>query len=274
MVESMNPAVESGFLPQRVVSVAPSMTDSLLTLGLGRYLAGVTDLCLLPDSMADVTRVGRPECIRIADVLALHPDRLLAAGEVNSAAQVEEWRQSGLPLWISSPKTVRQAVEDLRDLVMMFPSEQALQSIVWLDRSVDWMTGSVPDQRVRVFCPRARQGPPDNPQSWEAVGGGSYAGDLLFLCGAEHVFEGADAGPYPRVTPDAVMAAAPEIILLPGDPFPFSEEDAAAIRTMMPEVPAVKTGRILPVDGRLLFWPGTQLGVALRYLPELIRFRG
>ncbi|MBN2084965.1 MAG: ABC transporter substrate-binding protein [Anaerolineales bacterium] len=265
----MNPAAEPGFPPQRVVSVAPSITDSLLALGLGRYLAGVTDLCLLPDGMEAVARLGRPENIRCADIMGLDPDLILAAGEENSPEQMEEWKRSGLPMWVSSPGTVRRAVADLRDLALMFPSESALQSVVWLDRSVDWLTGSLPEKRVRVFCPRTRRGSADDPQSWEAVGGGSYAGDLLFICGAETVFGSDDSRRYPVVTPGEVMAAAPEVILLAGEPFPFSEADAAAIRLKMPEVPAVKNGRILTVDGRLIFWPGAKMGEAIRMLPAL-----
>ncbi len=270
----MNRADDRGYPPQRIVSLAPSITDSLLALGLVRHLAGVTDLCVLPPGMEHIKRVGRPESIRAADLIGLHPDFILAAGEENSPGQIAEWRLSGLPLWVSSPSTVRQAVADLRDLVMMFPSEAALQSIVWLDRSVDWMTGSLPEKRLRVFCPRARRGTAEDTQSWEAAGKESYAGDLLFLCGAEALSGENPSGPYAAVTPEEVAAAAPEVILLAGDPFPFSEADAAAIRSRMPEIPAVKNNRIHTVDGKLLFWPGVKLGEALRLLPAILRIDG
>jgi iron complex transport system substrate-binding protein len=270
----MNDTGVPGYPPQRVVSVAPSITGSLLALGLGRYLAGVTDSCELPAGMENVKRTGRPESIRTEDVIALHPDRILAAGEENSAEQIVEWTQSGLPVWVSSPKTVRQAVADLRDLALMFPSEAALQSVVWLDRSVDWMSGSLPEKRLRVFCPRTRRGSVEDPQFWEAAGRGSYAGDLLLLCGAETVTGENDSGLYPAVTPDEVIAAAPDIILLAGRPFPFSDLDADAFRSGMPDVPAVKNNRILTVDGRLVFWPGVKLGEAIRVLPALFGIRG
>jgi iron complex transport system substrate-binding protein len=274
MVEGVNGAGDRVYPPQRIVSVAPSITGSLLALGLGGHLAGVTDLCELPAGMENVKRMGRPENIRTADVLSLHPDRVLAAGEENSADQIGEWTQFGMPLWVTSPKTVRQAMADLRDLALMFPSEAALQSVVWLDRSVDWLSGSLPENRLRVFCPRARLGSADDPQSWEAAGRGSYAGDLLLLCGAETIFGDHDSGLYPVVTPEDVIAAAPEIILLAGDPFPFSDRDAAAFRSKMPDVPAVKNNRILPVDGKLVFWPGVKLGEAIRVLPALFEMRG
>ncbi len=94
------------------------------------------------------------------------------------------------------------------------------------------------------------------------------------MCGAESVFGENASGMYPAVTPEDVITAAPEIILLAGDPFPFSDRDAAAFRSMMPDVPAVKNDRILVVDGKLIFWPGAKLGEAIRVLPALIGMCG
>jgi ABC-type Fe3+-hydroxamate transport system substrate-binding protein len=255
----------------RIVSVAPSITDSLLTLGLGRFLVGATDRCPIPDTMPEVKRIGPPEGVRRADLESLNPDRVLACGEENSPEQILEWRESGLPLRVSSPRTVREAVADLRDLVLMLPSESALQSIVWLDRAVDWASGSQSGNPIRVFCPRSRIGTVENPSAWEAVGCGSYAGDLLSLCGAGALVAGGTPADHPEVTPEEVIAAEPEVILLPGNPSPLSMEDALSIRRMMPDVPAVREERIYPVDGRMLFWPGTRLGEALRCLPDLLR---
>jgi ABC-type Fe3+-hydroxamate transport system substrate-binding protein len=254
----------------RIVSVAPWITDSLLTLGLGRFLVGATDRCPIPDSMPEVKRVGPPDGVRRADLERLRPDRILACGADNSPEQILEWMESGLPLRVSSPRTVREAVANLRDLVMMLPSETALQSIVWLDRAVDWASGSQSEKRVRVFCPRSRKGSLENPGAWEAVGCGTYAGDLLSLCGAGSLVAGDTPADFPEVTPEEVIAAAPEVILLPDFPFPLSLDDALSIRRMMPDVPAIREERIYPVDGRWLFWPGTRLGEALRCLPDLL----
>ncbi len=100
----MNDTGIRGYPPRRVVSVAPSITDSLIALGLGGHLAGATDLCVLPEGMENVKRVGRPESIRTAEVLSLHPDRILAAGEENSVDQIGEWTRSELPLWVYFPE--------------------------------------------------------------------------------------------------------------------------------------------------------------------------
>jgi ABC-type Fe3+-hydroxamate transport system substrate-binding protein len=271
MVENVNDVTHPGSSPQRVVSLAPSITDSMLALGLGRFLVGATDRCVLPDSLTGVVRVGTAESIRISEIIDLRPDLVIAGGGEKATHQVGELRQAGLALWVTDPRTVRQAVADLRDLAIVYASESALQSIVWLDRAVDWLAGSPPEKTVRVFLPTGRDGPEDVPASWKTFSAGTYAGDLLALCGAENIFEEkVDESPF-KVTPQEVMQAAPELILLPGDPFPFSDADAAVIRAALPDVPAVKSGRIFLVDGKLLFWPGARLGRALQVLPDLVR---
>jgi ABC-type Fe3+-hydroxamate transport system substrate-binding protein len=262
-----------GISPQRVVSLIPSMADSMLSLGLGRYLVGVPDSFPLPDGASGVSRVGEAEDLRVSAVIALRPELILAGSEENPRTQIEALAQAGLRVWETAPRTVRQALADLRDLVLMYASETMLQSVVWLDRAVDWLEGSRPEKNPRVFCPRSRDGPAENPAGWLTMTGDTYTGDLLGLCGAENVFAGKDARRYPRVTPEEVAAADPEIILLPGSPFSFTQDDAAAMRKIMPEIPAVRAERILLVDGRLLFWAGARAGEAIRLLPDLLRVR-
>jgi ABC-type Fe3+-hydroxamate transport system substrate-binding protein len=262
-----------GVTPQRVVSILPATTESMLSLGLGKYLAGVTDSFPLPDEASDVARVGEPDSPRVPDIIALQPDLILAGGEDHPWDRIDALSRAGLRVWETAPHTVRQAVEDLRDLIFMYASEPMLQSVVWLDRAVDWLEGSRPEKRPRVFCPRSREGPVENPDGWVTMNGDTYAGDLLGLCGAENVFAGNAARRYPLVTPGDVAAAEPDIILLPGSPFPFTREDASAIRKILPDVPAVRAERIQLVDGRLLFWAGTRTGEAVRSLPDLLRIR-
>jgi ABC-type Fe3+-hydroxamate transport system substrate-binding protein len=271
MVETMNGPCDPGSSPQRIVSLTPAATDSLLAFGLDRYLAGAADFGPLPETVGGIPRIGDPQNVRIGDIVGLHPDLVLANAEDNPPALIQAVKDSGLRIWIAAPRTVRQAVSDLRDLVLMYASESMLQSVVWLDRSVDWLEGSKPEKRVRVFCPRSREGPADDPCAWETFTGETYAGDLLSLCGAENVFNDRTDGRYPRVTPEEAAAADPEMILLPDVPFAFQEEDAEYFARKLPVLRAGQGRKIRSVDGRLVFWCGARLGESIRILPELFR---
>jgi iron complex transport system substrate-binding protein len=264
----MNRGVEPGLSPQRVVSLVPSITDSMVTLGLGSRLVGVTDYCRGLETLAGIRRVGGPKDARIDEIVDLHPDMVFANAEENPEPLIGAMEQSGLRVWVTYPKTVRQAVSDLRDLAMMYASENALQSVVWLDRAVDWLEGSKTQKTIRVFCPVWREGPVERPDRWTTLNGDTYASDLLLLCGAENVFTGRTDSRYPPVTPDEVAAADPEVILLPDEPFAFEEEDVSFFLRTMPSIRAVQQQRIRRLDGRLLFWHGTRLGESIRVLPE------
>ncbi len=264
----MNRGVEPGLSPQRVVSLVPSTTDSMFTLGLGGCIVGATDYCPLPENQTGIRRLGGPKDARAEEIISLHPDMVFANAEENPETLIAALEQAGLRVWVTFPKTVRQAVSDLRDLAMLYASETALQSIVWLDRAVDWLEGSRPQKTLRVFCPVWREGPAEKPERWMTMNGDTYASDLLSSCGAENVFAGRGESRYPPVTPEDVIAADPEIILLPDEPFAFGEDDAMSIRQTMPSIPAVRRQQIRRVDGRMLFWHGTRLGEAIRAVPQ------
>jgi ABC-type Fe3+-hydroxamate transport system substrate-binding protein len=264
----MNRGVEPGLSPQRVVSLVPSMTDSMFTLGLERFLIGVTDYCPLPENQTGFQRIGGPKDARVEEIIGLHPEMVFANAEENPESLIAALEQSGLRVWVVFPKNVREAVSDLRDLAMMYASETALQSVVWLDRAVDWLEGSRPQKTMRVFCPIWREGPAEKPDRWVTLNSDTYANDLLSLCGAENVFAGRTSSRYPPVTPEEVIAADPEIILLPDEPFAFAEEDVAFFLRYMLSIQAVQHQKIRRVDGRLLFWHGTRLGESIRVLPE------
>ena len=264
----MNRGVEPGLSPQRVVSLVPSTTDSMFTLGLERFLIGVTDYCPLPENQTGVHRIGGPKDARVEEIIGLHPEMVFANAEENPETLIAALEQSGVRVWVAFPKTLRQAVADLRDLAMMYASETALQSVVWLDRAVDWLEGSRTQKSIRIFCPVWREGPPDKPDRWVTLNGDTYASDLLTYCGAENVFADRTGSRYPPVTPDEVIAADPEIILLPDEPFAFGEEDASFFLRNMPSLRAVERQQIRRVDGRLLFWHGTRLGEAIQQVPQ------
>src|SRR3989304_2462763 len=82
--------------PRRVVSRVPSMTESLFDLGAGEALVGVTDYCRPPqEAETNLKRVGGTKSPRVADVLALKPDLVIANQEENSREGVEALEAGG-----------------------------------------------------------------------------------------------------------------------------------------------------------------------------------
>lgn len=281
--------------PHRVVSLVPSVTGSLFDLGLGPRVVGVTDYCVYPpQGVAALPKLGgtkNPDCDQ---VLALKPDLVIANWEENHRATVETLRAAGVPVWVTFPRTVRDALDLLWALIGVLEAPQAGRALDALEKSVEWATAAADSaEPVPVFCPVWREPAiAEGPAAWwMTANAATYLHDVLRLCGAANVFAGrsrryplaADLDPalpadppapdrdtrYPRVTSAEVAAHAPAVILLPSEPYPFADADLAAFGAW-PAIPAVQSGRIHLVDGSALTWPGTRLALALAELPALL----
>lgn len=102
-----------------------------------------------------------------------------------------------------------------------------------------------------------------------AVGGDTYASDLIETCGGANVFADRGDRRYPIVETADIVAAAPEVILLPDEPYAFGPRDVAELARLV--IPAARNHRIHPIDGTLVSWYGPRIARALRTVGELLR---
>ncbi len=276
--------------PKRVVSLVPSMTESLFDLGLGDSLVGITDYCVHPaQKVAGLPRVGGTKNPRLEEIRALDPDLVIANKEENTPETIRGLEAAGLTTWVTFPQTVRQALETLNTLIGFYGSQSAFMILKSLEQAVDWAEAAGGGARVRYFCPIWYAQTSAGQPWWMAFNRETYSHDLLALFGGENVFAarerrypleadigGAQPVPagerdtrYPRVPLEEVRAAAPELILLPTEPFEFTQQHADEIARLLPDCPAVRAGRVHLVDGSLITWHGTRIARALRRLPEL-----
>lgn len=287
--------------PQRIVSLVPSLSESLVALGLVGRLVGVTEYCVEPPgAFASLPRVGGTKDADVAAILALEPDLVIANREENTARVVRQLAEAGVDVWVTYPRTVREGAGLLRALAglgaeaevsarVVEPVFRAIERAEAM-RESDRKAGRAP---VRVFCPIWRD-------PWMAVGADTYAHDLIELCGGANVFAelhepdlgevgrgrgrsavagsarvgsgrvGRDPGRsnrrYPIVTLEEIERAQPEIVLLPSEPYAFSEADRAAFAGL--DCPAVRAARIDLIDGTLLTWYGPRIAEAIRGLGQ------
>ncbi len=275
--------------PTRIISLVPSMTESLFDLGFGQFVVGVTDYCVHPaGKVSALPKVGGTKNARVEDILALRPELVIASQEENTPAIVHALEAAAIPVWLTFPKTVEDTLADLRHLADLFQSGNAYLAVDMLEKSVEFARAvAVDGEHPRIFCPiwRAEQ---DGQPWYMTCNAETYLSDILKIFGGENVFanrprrypldadlknetgqapEGRDTR-YPRVSLAEIRAAQPELILLPDEPFAFGKNHLDEIKTLLAETPAVIDERIHLLDGSLLTWPGTRLGKALQQLPE------
>jgi hypothetical protein len=141
--------------PRRVVSLVPSMTESLFELGLGAALVGVTDYCRPPgDAGRRLPRVGGTRDPDIEAVGQLNPDLVLANQEENRREAVQALEALGLKVWVTFPRSVQQAMDVLWAVLRLFGVPGENPKIRTLEMTLEWtQRAAQARQGVRVFCP-------------------------------------------------------------------------------------------------------------------------
>lgn len=229
----------SGPPPRRVVSLVPSLTEAVAATDAG-LLVGATDWCTHPQGL-DVARVGGTKWPDVDRVRALAPDLVIANAEENRPEDVAALRDHGIPVWVTAPATVAQALTSLDRLcaVLDRPAPDWLRRVqsVWADvRRLPDVTAVVPIWR----------------RPWMVLGRDTFAGDVLRRLGVRNVFAH-HADRYPTLAKDAPGAVAAELVVFPDEPYAFAPDDG-------PE--AWPQCRPVFVSGRHLTWYGPSLAEA------------
>jgi ABC-type Fe3+-hydroxamate transport system substrate-binding protein len=250
--------------PRRIVSLVPSITETLFALGAGDDVVGCTIYCREPaDGVASKTRVGGEKNPRLDVIRDLRADLVLANVEENVREHVDTLRGWGVPVYVCYPRTVADGIRLVRELgEVTARARRGAELAGELAAALDAAQAARGARRARVFCPIWRQ-------PYMTINRDTYVHDMLAVCGADNVFA-ERAERYPVVELPAVASAAPDVIVLPDEPYRFRR---AHLADFAPHgaMPAVRDGRVHFIDGKLLTWYGPRIAEALRVLPPLFR---
>ena len=280
--------------PERIVSLVPSLTETVCDFGRRSALVGRTDYCVFPAAVADVPSIGGTKNPDLGSILALQPDLVLANHEENRPADLEALRAAGLPVAVSCPLTVDDALTMLWRLATLIGAPTMAQRVDQMERACEWQRRAAESgPRRTVFCPIWREPAGSAPVEWFMTANRrTFLNDMLSLMGLDNVFAdrerlyplAADLGQanpqpagehdtrYPRVTVSEIEALDPAVIVLPSEPYPFSQADVEGLSKQFASLAAVRDNRVVTVDGTLLTWAGTRIGRAVSQLPGLLAF--
>jgi ABC-type Fe3+-hydroxamate transport system substrate-binding protein len=247
--------------PRRIVSLVPSWTETLFALGAGDAIVGVTEFCVHPaEQVVRVARVGGTKNPDVRAIAELRPDLVIANKEENRARDVERLEAAGLRVFVTYARGVAEAVREMR----------ALGRIVARAGEADAIGVEV-ESRLAALAKRVAPRPRAVALVWRdplmVVGGDTFASDLLECAGAQNAFAVAGGARYPRIERSALEAAAPDVLLLPTEPYRFGEFDRRELLEL--DCPAARSGRIHILEGELLSWYGPRMPRALTTLSEL-----
>lgn len=270
--------------PQRLVSLVPSITEILFHFGRGQAVVGITDYCTEPaQAVIHKARVGGTKNPHLEAIVQLRPQLVFAVEEENRRQDIEQLDAMHIPVYVFEPRTVRDGIALLWRIAELLDCQSDVQSTLDEIEDAYQQTLSVTSgrQRVRVFCPIWKD-------PYMTINHDTYVHDMLWVCGGDNIFAhrrrrfplAADLRQqperrgkrtaqrdrrYPRIGLDEMAARCPDIILLPDEPYAFTEADRDDFLPFT-DVPAIRYQRIYLIDGKVISWYGTRIGESLRTL--------
>lgn len=246
------------FPPRRIVSVVPSQTELLAALGLEEEVVGITKFCVHPEGWRRLkVRVGGTKQLHLDRIHALTPDLVLANKEENVREQIEMLAKH-YPVWVSNVPHLDAALDMIEQVGALVGRAAAAAHLATRIRKgfagLRRQVAAHPPVRVAYFIWR---------KPWMVAGGDTFIHSVLEAAGLVNVF--AHKMRYPEVSVDEVARAAPHVLLLSSEPFPFSDKHVRELAELLPHIPAV------PVDGQLCSWYGSRLVYTSGYLSQLHR---
>jgi len=248
-------------LPERVISLAPNVTELLFAMGLGSRVVAVDRFSDEPAAaLTNVPRVGSNYEPSLEAIVALRPDVVLTATGANKRETADSLTALGVSVYVTDTQRLEDVFRTLRHLGLLFAVPDAAR------RLEDQLRGELEAVRAKVA------GLPPVPALvaiWDkplyVAGHDTFVDDLLSLAGGKNVTAGARGfAVYPI---EAILKAAPELIIVP---LHGRQEAPLAAWQRWRDLPAVRANRVLGVSDALICRAGPRLGQGARALAELL----
>ena len=195
---------------QRIVSLAPHVTETLFAAGAGGKIVGAVDYSDHPEAAKKIPRVGGYSKLDLEAVAALKPDLVIGWASGNAPAHIDKLRALGIPVYLAQPERIDDVAVNLERYGGLAGTQTTARAAAaaFRARLAALREKYAGAPKVRVFY-----------QIWKqpltTVGGRQVITDVIRLCGGENVF--ADLKPLaPKVSVEAVLAANPEVIVASG----------------------------------------------------------
>jgi iron complex transport system substrate-binding protein len=249
----------------RIVSLAPSVTETLFALGAGSEIVGVSAQCDYPAEASAIDRVGTFLEPNVELVLAKRPQLVIAAPSPGNETLLAELRRIGIEVLVVDADTVPETEAVIARIARAIGRPDRGTALVEriraeISATTRRLTGA-PVRRVLLVLGQ-------NPLV--AAGPGGLQDELIRMAHGENIAAGTGE-PWPRLSLESVVARAPQVII----DLTLAHEPRGAARSLgiwqaFPSIPAVKQGRVYAQPAFFLVRPGPRLGRALEQMARFI----
>ena len=257
-VDQMNTTIRLSGIPRRIVSLVPSQTELLFSLGLEERVVGITKFCIHPnDWFRSKKRVGGTKDADFEKIRALNPDLIIGNKEENDKSNIEEL-SSIAPIWMSDIFHLDDSLDMIHRIGEMVGASEKAHHLIASIRSEFKSLEEV------VQLQSSERKPSVLYLIWKdpylSAGKKTFIDDLLSRSGFVNFMK---EERYPEVVLNSKVS--PDFVFLSSEPYPFKEKHIRQIQEIYP------TATIKLVDGEMFSWYGSRLLLAPAYFRELLK---
>ncbi|MGJ8689046.1 MAG: cobalamin-binding protein [Gammaproteobacteria bacterium] len=194
---------------QRIISLAPSLTELLFVAGAGNRIVGVSEYSDYPPQAQGIPVVGRYNLLDMEAIVAFGPDLIVAWQSGNPQAAVQRLIDLGFNVYIAEPRTLTSIAHQIENFGQLAGTQSTSDAASrYFNEQLDTLQSRYEDaSEVSVFY-----------QVWNepliSVGGDELINDIITLCGGHNIFS--DQGLAPKISIESVLARDPETIIASG----------------------------------------------------------
>ncbi|MGM0416906.1 MAG: ABC transporter substrate-binding protein [Thermodesulfobacteriota bacterium] len=262
--DALERVVEVDEVPQRVVSLVPSVTETIYALGAQAQLVGVTDFCTYPSEAQSKSSVGAYNSPSIEAIALLEPDLVIIAADMATPALLDTLLKLNIPVYTVYPRSISATIAMLRNLGLLLGHAEAGEHLAHqLESRVKQVQKEV-----------AQESSSGSPQVMISImveplviaGTDTLPGELLASAGGVNVAQ--KGSRYPMWNMETVLAQDPDIIIVSPHPGTSAPED---FFLRFSRLRAVQHGMVVPIHADWLQRPGPRVLKGLNALREAIR---
>jgi len=261
VVDGYGRAVSISRTPLRIISLAPSITETLYAVEVGERVVGVDDFSDYPEEVRAKPRIGSYLNPDLEKIVALKPDLILAS-DITPLEMVLDLEQRELTVFVLAPKTLREVIHEIRLVGLVTGNADKGNAVAErLEQRINAVTSKISNSsayRPKVYL--------EYYPYW-TFGPGSFGHDLILMAGGRNLAEGAVAA-YPQVSDEFIVGSNPEIIIFTVGPHAKTTVQDIEDRPGWRNTEAVRSGRIYTIDDDILSRPGPRLVDALEQLAK------
>lgn len=257
--DQLQKEIQLSVLPKRIVSLVPSQTELLASIGLNEEVIGITKFCVHPNHwFRSKQRIGGTKNVDIEKVRTLQPDLIIANKEENVREQVLELEKIA-PVWTSDIHSIEDALSMMQSIgALTGKTAEANSLITTIEAKRALLQKQIHDTKKQLRVVYLIWKDP-----YMAAGGDTFIDTMLQACGWNNCQR--DRMRYPEISFSELAQLRPDLVLLSSEPYPFQQKHIIELQQVLPDT------KVVLADGEMFSWYGSRMADAFDYFRKMLQ---